>query len=407
MQDRNWGTITLIGSGEMAESMSRVHRTVLSRIDGDVHAAFLDTPAGFELNADEISAKAVEYFEQRFSVPLEVASFKNKERATAVETEAALRRLRRANYIFAGPGSPSYAIRNWEGTPVWDTMLARFREGTHLVFASAAAITTGCCALPVYEIYKAGMDPFWMQGLDLFGQLGLEVAVIPHWNNSEGGTFDTRFCFMGAPRLELLERSLAPSTVILGIDEYTACIVDPAAEQCTVMGAGRVTVRHRGNEWTFQAGENFGLERLRAATERGAETAPAAPDEKPDSDGYTPPDTSTETGRYLHQLAHALAEGQTADMQRDLIEQVHETVHELTAGWQPEQAGVENAAPYIHLLVEMRSRLRAGRHFALADEIRRALSGLGVEIKDTPDGPVWSRVESEAGGRAGGDSEPG
>ncbi len=395
-----------MGSGEMAESMSRVHRSILSRIDGEVHAVFLDTPAGFELNADEISAKAVEYFDQRFSVPLEVASFKNKERSTAVQTEAALRRLRRANYIFAGPGSPSYAIHNWDGTPIWDTMLARFRAGAHLVFASAAAITTGCCALPVYEIYKAGMDPFWMQGLDLFAQLGLDVAVIPHWNNSEGGTFDTRFCFMGAPRLELLERALAPSTVVLGIDEYTACIVDPGSEQCTVMGAGQVTIRHQGSEWTFQTGETFDLERLRVSKEPEAEMAEARPEDKTDSDGATP-GTSTETGRYLHQLAHALTEGQTADVQRDLIEQVHDTVHELTAGWQPDQAGADNTAPFIQVLVDLRSKLRAARQFGLADEIRQDLTGLGVEIKDTPEGPVWSRADSEAGSRAGGNGEPG
>ena len=43
------------------------------------------------------------------------------------------------------------------------------------------------------------------------------------------------------PRLELLERQLDPATVILGIDEYTACTFDPASRECTVMGAGSVS----------------------------------------------------------------------------------------------------------------------------------------------------------------------
>ena len=50
-----------------------------------------------------------------------------------------------------------------------------------------------------YEIYKVGVDPFWAEGMDILGQLGLPLVVVPHWNNAEGGTFDTRFCFMGEP----------------------------------------------------------------------------------------------------------------------------------------------------------------------------------------------------------------
>jgi len=84
------GTITLIGSGELGETMAKVHRSIPRQLAPTVDAVFLDTPAGFQVNADEISAKAVEYFKQHFDVALTVASFKSKSSATAVQAEAAL-----------------------------------------------------------------------------------------------------------------------------------------------------------------------------------------------------------------------------------------------------------------------------------------------------------------------------
>ncbi|MCD6320652.1 cysteine--tRNA ligase, partial [Candidatus Bipolaricaulota bacterium] len=44
----------------------------------------------------------------------------------------------------------------------------------------------------------------------------------------------------------------------------------------------------------------------------------------------------------------------------------------------------------IGLLVELRSALRKERNFSLADAIREKLAALGVELKDTPQGTVWT-----------------
>ena len=154
-----------------------------------------------------------------------MASFQSATRASETQVANVLSRLRSANYIFAGPGSPSYTIRNWANTAVLEIMAQRLASGAHLVFASAAAIAMSRHALPVYEIYKVGKDPQWMDGLDMLGPYGMELAIVPHWNNREGGTHDTRFCFMGEPRLRELESRLPPSAVILGIDEYTACLL--------------------------------------------------------------------------------------------------------------------------------------------------------------------------------------
>ena len=45
--------------------------------------------------------------------------------------------------------------------------------------------------------------------------------------------------------------------------------------------------------------------------------------------------------------------------------------------------------PLLDLLVEIRARVRKEKNFALADEIRNRLAGLGVVLEDRPDGTGW------------------
>jgi hypothetical protein len=341
------GTITLIGSGEMLPPMGKVHRAVMSRLAEPVQAVFLDTPAGFELNADQISDKAIQYFQQHLNLDLAIVSFKSAATATPVRVESALRKLHRANYIFAGPGSPTYAIRNWQDTAILQAIAQGLATGAHLVLASAAAIAIGRYALPVYEIYKVGEEPRWLDGLNLLGPYGLELAIIPHWNNGDGATHDTRYCFVGEPRMQLLEKALPNSATILGIDENTACIIDLENTECQVMGGGQVTVRHGGYETLYPAGTVFDLDQLKGAT------SPQA------------------------------------------IERTT-TTYEPLADWRewPDDIEDDTASeePFIELLIRVRTQLRAAKQWALADEIRDWLSELGILLEDSPAGTTWRRA---------------
>ena len=56
------GKIVPMGSGELTATMVEVHKGLLDQLPGSSQAAFLDTPAGFQLNVDQISRKAEEYF---------------------------------------------------------------------------------------------------------------------------------------------------------------------------------------------------------------------------------------------------------------------------------------------------------------------------------------------------------
>ena len=53
------GIIALMGSGELTATMVEVHKELLAGLQPDRRAVFLDTPAGFQLNADQLSQKAV------------------------------------------------------------------------------------------------------------------------------------------------------------------------------------------------------------------------------------------------------------------------------------------------------------------------------------------------------------
>ena len=352
------GTVTLIGSGEMAPSMARVHRELMARIAGPVRPVFVDTPAGFQLNADELSGRAVEYFRERFDRDLYVASYKARGEAQEATAEA-VGRLRWANYIFAGPGSPTYAVRNWQDTPVYDAMARSLAGGAHLAFASAAAIAMSRYALPVYEIYKVGAEPHWLDGLDLLGTYGADLAIVPHWNNSEGGTHDTRYAFIGEPRFRTLEERLPDSAIVLGIDEYTACTVDLEHERCLVYGAGQVTVRHRGHETHYPVGSTFELDRLRTPSHDRQEIASLS----------AMAATGTEPGATLPQ-PFPQWNGQPCTDEEELA----------------------LITPYVDLLVSVRTGLREARQWEFADRIRDRLGALGILLEDGPDGTTWRRA---------------
>ena len=53
-------------------------------------------------------------------------------------------------------------------------------------------------------------------------------------------------------------------------------------------------------------------------------------------------------------------------------------------------SGSQEAAPFIDLLVALRSELRAAKQWALADRVRNGLTELGVELKDGPEGTTWA-----------------
>jgi hypothetical protein len=126
----------------------------------------------------------------------------------------------------------------------------------------------------VYEIYKVGATPYWAPGLDLLAHIGLSAAVIPHYDNAEGGTHDTRFCYLGERRLRTLESLMAADTVVLGVDEHTAAVFDLDTDTISVLGRGALTIRRQAVSTLFTSGATVPIDELRVIAAGGG-PAPA------------------------------------------------------------------------------------------------------------------------------------
>jgi hypothetical protein len=410
------GILTVMGSGETAPTMIKVHRRVMEAVGATApgDAVLLDTPYGFQENADDISARAVEYFRASVGHPIGLASWRGADDGP-VERERALAAIAEAKYVFAGPGSPTYALDQWRGTPFPGLLRDVLRSGGAVTFASAAALTLGTVTVPVYEVYKVGQQPTWVEGLDLLSELDLPVAVIPHYDNTEGGGHDTRFCYLGERRLALLEAQLPPGTWVLGVDEHTAVILDLDAGTATVEGNGGVTVRRDGRSDRFEAGTALDLDDLRPGSSR-AVPAPAAP--APPSPGPSQPNagiglsaTADRLGEAFDaaiadrdpdgavaatlELEQAIVDWSADTLQSDERDRARGTLRRMVVRL-GELAAVgaqdprEVVGPYVEAVLAARVDARASGQYDLADRLRDALTANGVEVRDTPAGTEWS-----------------
>jgi hypothetical protein len=101
--------IVVMGSGETAPTMVRVHREVFAACPPGP-AVLLDTPFSFQMNRDELVSRTQQYFAQSVGHEVQVARWPRRDGEPA-EVERALALLDQAAWAFAGPGSPAYALR--------------------------------------------------------------------------------------------------------------------------------------------------------------------------------------------------------------------------------------------------------------------------------------------------------
>lgn len=405
-----------MGSGELTATMVEVHKELLNDLNESPRAVFIDTPAGFQLNVDQLSQRALEYFKSRVQHAMSVVSFKSHETTTPYAAEKAFHTLREADFILIGPGSPTYAVRQWQQTPIPEIITRRVAEGACLVAASAAALTVGRFTLPVYEIYKVGETLHWIDGMDILGKFGFDFVVIPHWNNAEGGTHDTRFCYMGEPRFNALASDLPPDVSILGLDEHTACIIDLAREEITIRGIGSVTLRRNGVNLTFSKGECYplaiflgeGTEHYSLQLSSSAQPIPA--DETAhssdnsfwerihliqsnfqDSIDMNDPEKATNA---LLELDGTIWKEQQNLENPEFISQARDILRDMIVLFGTSLAGApgntaDSLAPVVDHLIKIRDQFRKTSKWEEADSIRDCLLKANIVIEDTDDGSRW------------------
>jgi hypothetical protein len=342
--------VALLGSGETTPNAGVIYDQLTAGVPAPLSIAILETPAGFQPNSERVAAKVGDYLRVRLqNLRPEIVLLPARARGTeqSPDNPATTEALRDAGLIFLGPGSPTYAVRQLQGSLAWERTIARQRRGAPLITASAATIAMGALALPVYEIYKVGAELHWQPGLDLFRPYGLSLVLVPHWDNAEGGAeLDTSRCFLGRERFARLLAMLPADLTVVGIDEHTGLVIDLAAGVARVLGRGGVTViSSSGAERRYERKAVFPL------TDLGPFTLPAS------EQGLDPA---------------------------------------VWADMAPRPAGAAPAAPELPTevvaLLDARRGARAARDWAAADAIRGQLASLGYQVKDTPAGPVVERV---------------
>jgi hypothetical protein len=425
--------LAIMGSGETAPTMVGTHRRLTSLLPQPVRAVVLDTPYGFQENAHELASRAVDYFKTSVNVELRVAGLTrikprpDGEAPTSAQIEKGLRAIEDASYLFAGPGSPTYSIQQWTDTPLRSLLVDKLQRGGIITFASAAALTLGTRTVPVYEIYKVGSDPYWHDGLALLRELGVNASVIPHYDNAEGGSHDTRFCYLGERRLRILESKMSSDEFVIGVDEHTGLVINLDDERAEVVGNSTVTLRKGDRQVVYATGESFALDVLRSpkfasgtagsATEKTASDAPntrgtgatAAPNTTPAA--ATSLSGSMESCRAAFDLAIECGDADGAieavltlestirawsadTLQSDERDRAVATLRSMisrlgeiaTTGLRDPRSVV---APYVDGMLTIRKIVRAEKRFDLSDVVRDQLLAAGVEVRDTKDGVEW------------------
>jgi hypothetical protein len=414
--------LVVVGSGETSPTMVSLHQRLVGGLGARPQAFVVETPYGFQENADEVSHKTLRYFAGNVGFPVQVApGLRAPADEQGPDLERGVAAVRSAAWLFAGPGSPSYAIRHWQGSPVAQALRDRLKQPGITVFASAAACCLGDYALPVYEIYKVGATPAWLEGLGLLRELDIEAAFVPHYNNAEGGTHDTRYCYMGERRLRMLEQHLPPEAAILGLDEHTAAIFDLAAQTVSVHGRGKLTVRRGDTNEELSNGAAVSLPELRQLVSGATRAAPPRPAmndgagnreagelatmdeaaracERRYGDAEQARDAETMVSAIL-ELEETLAAWSTDTLDTDQLDRARAVLRSLVTrlGMVSERGlrdPAEGLAPVVEPLLAVRGRLRERGDYALADAVRDALSAGGVEIKDTRQGSRWELARS-------------
>ena len=363
------GPIVLFGSGETSASAQKVFDYILRGMPTSPQIALLETPAGFEPNSEQVIGRIGDFLQhnlQNYRPRIEVVPARAKGSAFSPEDPEIAAPLLTADMIFMGPGSPTYAVRQLEDSLAWHYLQARHRLGAALVFASAAVIAISRYALPVYEIYKVGEDLHWKPGLDLLGQYDLPLVFIPHWNNNDGGVeLDTSRCFMGQARFASLMAQLPSGLTVMGIEESTALILEPAAGVGRVIGAGGVTLIHTGHDHDTYLDEadlsGTGLNDIARGRNSHVHT-------------------------YQHGQAFTLNDCLPMRVPGDgsgLPDTVWQQVIEAAAA--PGPAG---PPPEVLELLNQRAAARAAKDWTLSDALRARIADLGWVVKDTKEGQV-------------------
>lgn len=210
------GTLALLGGGEWRDECRALDEELLAA-SGANHVVVLPTAAAFE-HPDRVVDRATEWFAMLGAdvTGLPVLTRRDAERAGNVSA------VRDASFVYIADGSPLHLRSVLKGSALYEALVAAYEAGA-VVAASGAGATLLCDPM---------VDPrggAYTVGLGLIGGL----AVFPY----HGSVAD----HMRERTIDLLP----PDATLVGLDECTAIVRNPAGEW-RVVGPGTATVYRAG-----------------------------------------------------------------------------------------------------------------------------------------------------------------
>ena len=324
--------ITLFGSGETSPHMAKLYRNLINNPDSKSNNNFLlDTPFGFQENHNILSNKIIKYFQEKVNLKIETINFPDENSYD----ENIKKNIINSDFIFSGPGSPTYALKIWNKYGINSLLESKIKNGGILAFSSAAALTFGSYVIPVYEIYKVGETPRLIPGLDLLSFLEKKTIVVPHFNNKEGRDHDTSHCFIGKKRFDNLIKN--KDVLMIGIEEHTSITFDLNDSSIRVDGKGKVLLKSLKGVIEINNGETMGINKINSE--------------------YVP------------------------------LEEAKEILETETDEKKDEKVNVD-----IDLLINIRNKARLKKDWDLSDQVRDILISNNIEIEDNSDGSKWKRI---------------
>lgn len=224
------GPLALVGGDELKPG-NEPQDAELVRAAGGGPAYVLATAAGRQ-RPDLAVRNAVRWFA---ALGLDVGELPATRRSHATSAANA-ERARAGRFFYLVGGDPGLVPRTLAGTPLWDAIVAAWREGAALAGSSAGAMAL--CEWTLVRERMPGDDR-----RRYAPALGLVpgTAVLPHFE-----TFGHRWVDSASEREDV---------VLLGLDERTAALWEGGA--WTAIGDGGVTVIASGRRRRFDAGSRI------------------------------------------------------------------------------------------------------------------------------------------------------
>ncbi|CAN2217593.1 CphB Cyanophycinase and related exopeptidases [Candidatus Nanopelagicaceae bacterium] len=222
--DQNAGAIALVGSGEYSVQMQELETELLHRaISRGKRNTFVQIPTASSHEGDSSREKWKRLGkEQSDRIGSESIYLPIHERDDAFNPEF-VDAIKGAGLIYFSGGDPHRVAEIFNGSPLWNEIVAEWKTGTSLAGCSAGAMAFGGTIMGIRKSHHS-------EGLGLL--TGIEV--IPHYDKMLGWLPDRVAAFIA---------NTFSDATLLGIDENTALVHTDAWRK---FGRGNVHVL-RGN----------------------------------------------------------------------------------------------------------------------------------------------------------------